>query len=247
MATTGFKYTWIIALAAGCGSTEDLGSGVEDLAEGRTVEVRVGVFIPCEALASPEPRFSRFYKGDGRTFDYERSLTDSRVAVRALVEPDASSDVERFVGESHAYTGDKIDGYADEQGCYKLKRDEEGNFPEPDRTDRADDSDITSAVSVLSETEVMLEVQLHATNPLALAAPAVDGALFVTVAYDGADDTRRPVSYHIEGKHDPYPAFEIYLNGQAAYTYDGLEAGYGPVSLAPGWGYRATVDVDGEF
>lgn len=72
--------------------------------------------------------------------------------------------------------------------------------------------------------KVAVKCRCEASDPLISGAPAIDYTITITI--DKAAGT-----YSIQGSHDGYPAYEIYINGKRVYEHDPLATGDGIMSL----------------
>jgi hypothetical protein len=79
-----------------------------------------------------------------------------------------------------------------------------------------------------SESVLSFTANLSSANPLVNAAvsPPIDYVFDITINRDSN-------TYTIEGDHDGFPAYEIYINGVRVYEHDPLESGDTPISLGP--------------
>ena len=192
------------------------------------------VFIPCDVLSSPEPRFDRYYHGDNRSFSYDLAMTESRAALSVTLSPERPTVVTKHIGETRSYTYEQLSSGPDADSCYALKRDS-GKDPVPANRATASDSDVRAKVTWMKDDygRPFAEVKLgiHATNPVAYGAPPVDGDIKVYVGFDKVAGGWTPINYWAIGSHDYYPAFELYLNETPIYLFDGVAQGNGSMSM----------------
>jgi len=78
----------------------------------------------------------------------------------------------------------------------------------------------------LGPKKLAVKCRCEATNPLVTSAPAISYTITITI-----DKTAG--TYSIEGSHDGFPAYEIYINGKRVYQHDPLATGDGLGSLFP--------------
>ena len=211
-----------LASTAGCAAPtdDDAESSEAELGASTKVDIRVAAFIPCGALSSPEPRFSRYYEGDNRGFSHALAATRSRAAFDGFIDTKGTYSLTPIIGESRAYNRSETAG---KNGlCYSL-------VPNPSIARRAiaDASRMQSSVTKIGN-QTRVTLGLHATNPLAWFSPALDADFAITIEQDAKGI---PVAYWVDGEHDGFPAYELYLNGKPVYTYDGIAKGHDPFYL----------------
>ncbi|WP_221774377.1 DUF3238 domain-containing protein, partial [Puniceicoccus vermicola] len=78
----------------------------------------------------------------------------------------------------------------------------------------------------ISDRSIELTCKLDSANPLVSGAPSINYTLKVTI-------DRNNNTYTLEGTHDGFPAYEVYINGSRVYEHDPLETGEGIGSLFP--------------
>jgi hypothetical protein len=85
----------------------------------------------------------------------------------------------------------------------------------------------------LGDRKIKVHCVGKASNPLAsflgIPAPAIDYDFNLTIDYTNAIDLR----YSLEGDHDGFPAYEVYIGNNRVYEHDPIAAGQTPVSLGP--------------
>jgi hypothetical protein len=198
-------------------------------------ELRFAAFIPCEAVASPEPRAARFYGGDGRGFDWALANTRSRAVINVRLDPNGAEPVATEVrtGESKAYRGQAVERA--DGACYRLRRDDRGALPEPARRAQPADDRLLVTVDEPAPNVTHVRISVHANNPLVLfnAAPAANATADVFIEYEVRDGRKVPVRHRVVGGHDAFPSWELYINRSRVYGYDVLETGRGPDAMFP--------------
>jgi hypothetical protein len=81
----------------------------------------------------------------------------------------------------------------------------------------------------LGPRKLEVKCRCDSPNPLVSYAPGIGYTLKITVDYTDMTATK----YSLEGSHDGFPAFEVYLNRVRVHHYDPLVTGEGPISLGP--------------
>jgi hypothetical protein len=90
--------------------------------------------------------------------------------------------------------------------------------------------------------DFILDFHLSATNPLEppaygipnltewadFAVPSIDAEFSIAINQDEAGN----LSYSLDGTHDGFPAYELYINDHLIYSHDPIGSGEGPLSLA---------------
>ena len=99
-------------------------------------------------------------------------------------------------------------------------------------TDTAPQTDIEiKSTNWLSDKSIEINCEADSANPLiqlpfGLGPPAINYTLKLTI-------DRNNNTYSLEGTHDGFPAYEVYINGNRIYEHDPLETGEGLFSLGP--------------
>jgi hypothetical protein len=221
----------VVRILYGSSSARSLGAGYDPLA----IEVKYRMFIPSPVIKGL-PHAGDF-GGDGRSFSYDSGT--SRGEITSTVHLTPGMGVDRVVlnsrhwGESTEYDDDdtyhvngKPDWWLDKQA---------GAQPTERATLAANDDNLrivkgasgTRAItSIVSSTA---PVTIHAAGAMPLSAVAPDIDADVTVLFRNNNGL---IQAKAVGKHDGFPAHELYVNGETIYRYDPVAAGNGPISLA---------------
>lgn len=192
-------------------------------------EIKIRTFIPSPAVVFDVPVIGFAYAGDGRGFSYSSgtSRTHQELVVNVSEENPIVSPLIRNSSPTIEYKLEDTISLEDKPSWYRNLK---SNPTIQDQT-VAQHNDRNSYVNVFSLGKNTISVQfvIDIHNELQLFAPHLDYEItFVLVGDDDGD-----VSYTIFGKHDGFPAYEIYLNGQLVYSHDPIATGNAPVALGP--------------
>jgi hypothetical protein len=211
--------------------------------------VTINTFIPHNNVEDPRPFNETLFKGDNRnsgtppraTWDENGShrtqqkfqvIADQAIDSNGLVDnafganADGNGNSDRYVhiGETKSFDHD-------------TSVDASGNITAAALADTDTGAPLMIGKATASQTQVQiaetkylspkkLQVQCVcvASNPLVDDSPPIDYNIKITI--DKAAGT-----YSIEGIHDGFPAYEIYINGKRVYQHDPLATGEGLGSL----------------
>lgn len=217
----------------------------------RVHEVRFRTFIPSPVVAlgvekAVDPvKELMIFKGDGRSFAYnhgtERSFQNAVVSFEragktqfvggVLIGQQARSpqvvDPERDFGETIGWrVDDGIPVLNRPLWWWQLKT----KTPVVLGRERLRVSPLNNRVLVdwLDGQTIRVRFILNGSNPLLKLAPAINADLTVLLRRNGQDD----VMVSVEGRHDGFPAYELYVDGKPVYLHDPVEKGQHPLSLA---------------
>lgn len=217
----------------------------------RVHEVRFRTFIPSPVVAlgvekAVDPvKELMIFKGDGRSFAYnhgtERSFQNAVVSFEragqtqfvggVLIGQQARSpqvvDPERDFGETIGWkVEDGIPVFGRPLWWWQLKSQE----PTILGRERLRVSQVNNRVRIDWRDQQTIRVRfiLNGSNPLMKAAPAINADLTVLLRRSGQDD----VMVSVEGRHDGFPAYELYIDGHPVYWHDPVERRQHPLSLA---------------
>jgi hypothetical protein len=212
----------------------EAGGAKADDATGHS-HLRLAAFIQCQVVEGP----FTWYEGDDRDFGLAQALTHSRIYLDVELDPAAADGLARVsgrIGESHAYPGAQTYRTGDDTCPRRLRQDA---VMSAYATASLDDVGARGAWLWRSTTvprtgTLRVRLDASASNPLEPLAPAAD--LELDVVLDILDG--QVLAYEIDGAHDGYPAYELYLDDHQLYTFDANEHGNGPVAMFP------PMDVD---
>jgi hypothetical protein len=206
------------------------------------LEVRVAAFIPCDALYEPLwPLPDDVFAGDNRTFDYWGSMSASRAAVAATIR--AASPLTSYwpvIGTSHSYTSDVVSqnapSAADPLGqCFTIARDSQGNRVPSSRDATAPLSSVSAAEifrgpdpSSTGTSIIQTRFSIHSALPLVPLAPPIDADIDVFVRTMDLGYGPQILTYWIQGQHDGFPNFEVWVQGELAYSADNVALQHDP-------------------
>lgn len=207
-----------------------------------TFKVSFSTFIPTNYVSGPPQSFCLVapqlwppkitgpqhlvFAGDDRGFDPNATSFRTRQTVGLVPEESSSSSgvgtaPAELVGESKAYAPDALAGDnrvdpADDDAvlhdCHLLQ---DRGF--------ASTSNMHVDVTRVNAHQVKAHLYGGAGNPLVSGAPDIDWDLTLTIDTSGS----KP-HWTLSGKHDGFPAYEVYVDGQTLYTYS---PGPGPYGL----------------
>ncbi|HVR91498.1 MAG TPA: N-acetylmuramoyl-L-alanine amidase [Novosphingobium sp.] len=202
-----------------------------------TVEIKYRAFIPSPAISGPY--FDNF-EGDGRGFSYSGGT--SRGDITFTVDVSAGGGVsnlsvsDRHWSPTHQYSSSDTSSVSGKPGWWLDLN--AGATPVDTGTCAADDDTLrayigapgtTGNVLAMAENASIVSIAMSGSNPLLTGAPAIDADVSVLLrrTADGGIEAR------VYGSHDGFPAHELYVNGNALFTYDPVAADNGPSSLLP--------------
>lgn len=84
----------------------------------------------------------------------------------------------------------------------------------PERLEVTDDNNQVTS-DWIDENTIRVEFAIEASNPLLATAPAISARLNVTMEKNGKN-----VRAKVDGHHDGFPAYELYINGESHYQHD---------------------------
>ena len=194
--------------------------------------INVSTFIPGNHVVGPpqafclnfsEPRAGiwkqLFFAGDNRSFSATAGSYKTRQLVTVVAKEAADEDgikddttPANLVGETKAYASDALeDGSidaADDDGvlndCHLLH----------DRG-RASNASMRISVTRIDAHKVSAHLFGGAANPLVIGAPAIDWDFTITLDTSGSQP-----QWTLQGAHDSFPAYEIYINNVSIYAFD---------------------------
>ena len=158
------------------------------------------------------------FAGDGRGFGAGAASFRTRQLATLVTDENVDADgivdgsVENLVGETKSFAPDALDDGVldanDEDGvlhdCHLL-----------DDRDTASNADMSvTSVRPVAGGSVLVRLKGGPGNPLARPNCDIDWDLQLQITDDGTTTT-----YQLTGAHDGFPAYELYVNGQAIYQY----------------------------
>jgi hypothetical protein len=197
-------------------------------------EIKFSAFIPANFVIGPpqsicinhevsplDPRRHKrlIFKGDDRSFDPDGESHRARQVVTVITERSVDEDglksSARFINRaegSEAYTEEAFDdgfiGPDDDDGvlgdCFLLHA---RSF--------ATSAGLQIQVIRTGDHEVKIHLTGAARNQLVQPSAAIDWNLILTLTSQADGSTR----WSLEGDHDGFPAYEIYINNEAIYTH----------------------------
>ncbi|WP_203546973.1 Ig-like domain-containing protein [Roseiconus lacunae] len=193
------------------------------------IDLKIRSFIPSPLVYNPETFPSWIgphttFSGDNRTeFSYSAGSHRGSHQVVVSVDPRFPAGIvwhDPDVGESTLYAGgDHVDGkpwwWYDNPGNAINKRTE------------SEDGLSINAIRI-SENQILVTMISDISNPLALAAPAIN----YTVNFLVTQYCNSPPRVSFQGTHDGFPAYELYVQRERMHEYT-PESIFGPFLLFP--------------
>jgi hypothetical protein len=200
-------------------------------------EVRLRLFIPAPAVAisvSGVPDFPFIFTGDPRTFSYDggtdRAFSNVLVSFDDYPTPLVQEPTRKFgiTKEYDKAQGEPVPGKP--SWYWRIKPGQESLY----RGRRLTATDQNNRATARFLDPNVIEVALHLEGRIAATslglqyvAPAFDADFFVTLRRTGP----LFIEASVQGEHDLFPAYELYVNGFCLYEFDPLAAGTSPSQL----------------
>ncbi len=191
---------------------------------GEEFDISFSSFIPSDHVPGPPqarcgfPPTNRLsFEGDNRGFDSAATSFRTRQVVTVVADESVDADGlvggsdQNLVGETRSYAPDALaDGVidaADNDGVL-------GDCVLLHGAATASTSGMQIAVTRVGPERVRARLFGGAGNPLVFGAPAIDWDFTIEIDVSGPSP-----QWTLNGAHDGFPAYEIYINGQTIYTY----------------------------
>jgi hypothetical protein len=203
-----------------------------------TIDIKVRAFIPCGAVTSPT---GDLFGGDNRSFSY--SGGQSRFEEHLIVAMDltfANPIIERpssrYWESTRLYTSlndaGQQNGTGNQEWCRQLIS--SPSVPEIRPASIGSFDRPAYGGKLQSGEGIAIEFFMEAGNAfLGGTPPKLDANIVVFLRQNKGNEPE----YRIYGKHDGFPAYEIYLNQQLVYCHDPIRSGDSPLSLFGGLGF----------
>ncbi len=203
---------------------------VANSAATRDFDIKLRIFIPAPAVDGPgiNPM-----SGDGRGFHYSAGTSRAEIhaTVRAGLTASARPSItihQRRWGESKEYRQSDVTHPSGRPSWYKNLV----GTPTPIRraTLPTSSSNLTiNARNVSLSGTHAVKLQLHASGalPLIRLSPNIDADIQIYLAHAGSGQ------YKIDGSHDGFPAYELYIDRRLVYSHDPIARNQTPASLLP--------------
>lgn len=202
------------------------------------VDVKLRVFIPSPAIKFRMPGAYDITGGDNRGYSYKqgthRAIIHACVKLPRIGDPHPSFKIlERNWGCTKAYPASAavaVPGvpawYVDIQpGKPPANEDRQKVTNDNLRIGLGGIRLVHNAFSVTSKSTVF-SLHVNGRNPLISVAPPINADLNLYLKREG--DMLR---CFVDGEHDGFPAYELYVNGVLIYCHDPIAAGKSPASL----------------
>jgi len=201
-----------------------------------TVELKLRIFIPCNALTALSFTGRRCFAGDGRDFSYASGTSRAELVANVTVSPSGVMLVSRKFGLSSEYNFEdaisvagKPDWFMDvKPGAAAIATDTLQVTDDNLNIVLGAGDSTTEAVFAVAEQTTVVNINVAGALPLMTGAPDIDATLYVHFKNDGGG-----VKALVHGSHDGFPAYEIYLNQKLVYQFDPVAAGTSPTNLLP--------------
>ena len=182
--------------------------------------VTINTFIPPEWINSPNFLSSTILEGDNRdNWNKNGSFrTHQQCALTSFIDLDADGMIDdsdtRAVGLSVSY--DKSTSLNGNTLKQEARDDWVEGAPLKKKWARASVNTIEfTPVEIVDKSKVVYDLSASVGNPLWLIAPKIDYNFRLTIDYSNFDNP----SFSIVGKHDGYPAYEVFINETLIHSY----------------------------
>jgi hypothetical protein len=204
------------------------------------IDVRLRIFIPSRAVAIPLGPFTSGFGGDNRSFSFDQGTSRADIWVDVDNSPHTNNPlaVKRLsFGETTRYSVDKIQGVIGKPFWWQeIKRDQLLQIEaSPDAIATAEVMESTLNVHGSLEPDpfglipnIRIKFHVVGTNPLEPLAFPINCDLDVLVSATGS----QLLSFSVNGAHDGFPAYELYIKERRVYSFDPVAAGTNPFNLA---------------
>ncbi len=235
-----------VATTLALAQSRSLGEGGTD-----TVEIKYRAFIPSPLIKGPASDYDlpfgiasgEDFGGDNRSFQYSGGTSRGEITALVDVLPNGTLQnlriVDRQWSPSSAYDSTytyhvegKPDWWMDKQAGHTPSR--RATLPVSDdnlNIQLGGVGIIGAATEAIARQQgaSLMTLTMAGALPLISPSPDINADINILIRRK-ADGTAEVKAY---GKHDGFPAHELYINRQQAYTYDPVAAGNGPGSLMP--------------
>jgi hypothetical protein len=209
------------------------------------VELKIRIFIPCNALTALSFTGRRAFAGDGRDFGYSGGTSRAELVANVTVRPAALQLVSRQFGMSSEYNFEdaipvagRPDWFMDvKPGAAAIATDTLKVTDDDLNIELGPGSSTTEGVFSTIENTTVVNINVAGAIPLMTGAPDIDATLYVHFKHDGLQ-----IKALVHGTHDGFPAYEIYLNQKLVYQFDPVAAGTSPLNLMPPEDITVTTD-----
>jgi hypothetical protein len=203
---------------------------------GTTVELKLRIFIPCNALTALSFTGRRAFAGDGRDFSYSSGTSRAELVANVTVSPSGVLLVSRKFGLSSEYNFEdaipvagKPDWFMDVRpGAAAIATDTLQVTDDNLNISLGVGDSTTEGIFSVAERTTVVNINVAGALPLMTGAPDIDATLYVHFKTDGVG-----VQALVHGTHDGFPAYELYLNQKLVYQFDPVAAGTSPTNLLP--------------
>jgi Ca2+-binding RTX toxin-like protein len=203
------------------------------------IEISFRAFIPSPLVALgdiiPEiPFFTDVFSGDNRGFEYDSGRERSRAfqSVVVTVDPQRVSPIintpELKWGQTTRYDSSQAQFDPDKPDWWWIPKD--GATPNAKETLQVTNDNNRVVAKRISANEIEVSFHLDGGNPLALpGTPNINADLKIFIRQQEG----KKAEYRLEGDHDGFPAYELYINRNRVYEHDPVKRNQGPFSLMP--------------
>ncbi|NEQ37937.1 MAG: S8 family serine peptidase [Okeania sp. SIO3I5] len=214
------------------GNAGQIPSSKSNVDDDNIVNIRFKTFIPSEAVRDPVAAYS----GDNRTFSYEsdryRSFQDINLDLSQQKLEDLVISKKQEWGESKRYAFWEVEDTKDpsDPGWFKSLKNN-ATVDETKRLERNHEN-LDFSVNRIHPNILRVTFKVKGQNPVAaapLVTPSIDANIIVNIYRSNTG----LLYYTLQGNHDGFPAYELYLNGKPAYQYDPAKHGKTPKALFP--------------
>ncbi len=197
--------------------------------------------VPLPGLPLPIPAPVPTLGGDGRGFSYDEGTHRFQATLTVNPDPTRPSPLvrgpEKAFGKTHTHWEDVFPYIQnpDDRPWWWYEWKDPSNHPAGAETQRQSTAENNRVeVSRIFPNTVAVSYHILASVPIAYLpqnwkfAPSIDANFKVMIR-----PNKQGVEYCLEGSHDGFPCYELYLNKKRIYEYDASSNAYGPINLFP--------------
>ena len=202
------------------------------------IEIRLRTFIPSPAVAIPLSAFLPIYNGNDKDFSYKTTPHDHKTFINLLINLDPSrssplvAPAEYDFGPTQEFAESQGEPVAGKPSWWwKIKP---GETTTKVKTVVRTPANLNADVTRISTTRIMVRLLIDA--PLAATSQLVEATAAAINAEIMIELEQLPGTvpvYRVGGAHDGFPAYELYINREAAYTHDPVATEKSPLNLFP--------------
>lgn len=191
-------------------------------------EIKLRVFIPSEIISFGPNAFD----GDGRAFSYDAGTSRASCIVHVSLDPSRQTplldQIDAQWGMTKKYADSDVEPVPGAPAWF-YRRKPDAIPLETARLARTLENLHATVVRGDRET-VVVSLHVAGANPLIPGSPDINAEIRVFLHQARAD---LPALISIQGTHDGFPAYELYVNKVRVYSYDPVASDDSPMALFP--------------